>query len=294
MLGQIIFADFAIISVFIYNDFMQNTIRQLRDYRLLPDALSPEVGLIAKLHTFKVAVFLDYDGTLAPVMAQPEQAVLSESMRQTIARLSKVAMVAIVSGRDKSNIEELVNLPNIYYVGNHGFDIEGLGNNPIHHEVGRDRLLTMEKCFRQLQSRLINIPGVVFEPKKLTVTIHYRFVSEKDLALFFELTKETVGQYSSLKLTGGKKVVEIRPNVDWNKGKAMLWLAEKLSFSHPDCYLVYIGDDLSDEDAFRLLPSQGAGILVGNHEAHTYADYHLPDPSQVEVFLNALISELHT
>jgi trehalose 6-phosphate phosphatase len=275
-----------------YNNFMETKIRQVRDYWLLPDALSPEVGLIAKLREFKLAVFLDYDGTLVPVMAHPEEALLSESMRQAIAKLSQVAMVAIVSGRNKSNIEELVNLPNIYYVGNHGFDIEGLGKNPIHHEVGRECLLTMEKCFRQLQSRLMNIPGVVFEPKKLTVTIHYRSVSEKDLPLFFELTEETMTHYSALKLTGGKKVVEIRPNVDWNKGKAVLWLAEKLKLNRPGCYLVYIGDDLSDEDAFRLLPSQGTGILVGNHGAQTYADYHLQDPQQVELFLNTLISEL--
>lgn len=271
---------------------MQTKIRQVRDYRLLPDALSPELGLIAKCREFKIAVFLDYDGTIVPIMARPEDAQLSESMRQTIAKLSQVALVAIVSGRNKSNIEELVNLPNLYYVGNHGFDIEGFGKNPIHHEVGRECLLTMEKCFRQLQSRLMNIPGVVFEPKKLTVTIHYRFVNAKDLQLFFELTQETMAHYSALKLTGGKKVVEIRPNVDWNKGKAVRWLAEELKWNGPDCYLIYIGDDLSDEDAFRLLPSQGAGILVGNHEAQTYADYHLQDPLQVELFLNTLISEL--
>lgn len=269
---------------------MQN--RQLRDYWLLPDALSPEIKLIEKLGEFKVAVFLDYDGTIVPIMAHPEKAVLSESMRQTIAKLSQVAMVAIVSGRNRENIQELVNLPNIYYVGNHGFDIQGPGKNPIHREVGRECLPMMEKCFRQLQSRSMHIPGIVFEPKKLTVTIHYRFAAEKDLRTFFQLAEETVGQYPALKLTGGKKVTEIRPNIDWNKGSAVLWLAEKLSFQYPHCYLIYMGDDLTDEDAFRQLPMQGAGILVGNHEAQTYADYHLENSEKVELFLNNLIVKL--
>lgn len=271
-------------------NIMKNKIRQIRDYRLLPDALSPEAGLMQKLRGLKIAVFLDYDGTIVPISENPEKAIVSESMRQTILALSQKTMVAIVSGRNKSNIEELVHLPDIYYVGNHGFDMDG----PDHArwEVGVECLPAMEKCFRELQTRLMIIPGVVFELKKLTVTLHYRLVSPKDLPLFFEFIRNTVAEYPSLKLTGGKQVAEIRPNLDWNKGTAVLWLAEKLGFYNPNSYLIYLGDDLSDEDAFALLPDQGAGILVGNHETETYADYHLSDPLQVELFLKNLQSQL--
>lgn len=267
---------------------MQNKVKLLRDYGLLPDALSSEAQLIEKLRKFKLAVFLDYDGTIVPIHAHPEKAILSEPMRETIAKLAQVATVSIVSGRNRENIEELVSLPNIYYIGNHGFDIKGPRENPLRYERGRECLPVMEKCFRQLQSRLINVPGIVFEPKKLTVTIHYRFVAEKELPLFFQLTEETIALYPALKLTAGKKVVEIRPNLDWNKGAAVLWLAEQLKLNYPDYYLIYLGDDLTDEDAFQRLPPHSAGILVGNHEAKTYADYHLPNPEQVEHFLNAL------
>lgn len=148
------------------------------------------------------------------------------------------------------------------------------------------------KMFSELQTVLMPIEGVQFEPKKLTVTIHYRFVSAEHVSLFFELMHKIVGKYPQLKISSGKKVLEIRPNLDWNKGRAMQWLTEKLSFNHPNCFIIYIGDDLTDEDAFRILPTQSAGILVGNHEKQTYADYHLQDPEEVKIFLEKLIAAI--
>lgn len=268
---------------------MQNQNHLLRDYRKLPDALSAGVNLLGKFAGHRLSVFLDYDGTLTPIMPHPEEAVLSETMRATILALSKVALVAVVSGRNKNNIQDLVGLPNIFYVGNHGFDIEGPLGTDIHYEIGLDSIRMMEKCFRQLQTELMEIPGVQFEPKKLTVTIHYRHVEEKNIPLVFELIKNCVQKYPELKISAGKKVLEIRPNIDWDKGRAVLWLAEKLGLNQPHDLLIYLGDDLTDEDAFRILPPHGIGILVGNHADLTYADYHLQDPDQVKQFLDKLI-----
>lgn len=263
--------------------------RFLRDYRTLPDAIADSARIMARLRHFKLAVFLDYDGTLTPIAHHPEEARLSEAMRQTIFALSQVAVVGIVSGRDKANIQELVNLPNLYYAGNHGFDIEGPRGSGIHHEVGRECLHAMEKCFREMQAHLMPISGVQFEPKKLTVTIHYHRVEERDQPLMLALMGEIVEKYPQLQLTPGKAVRELRPNVEWNKGQAVLWLLEQLRLNQPDVYTIYMGDDQSDEDAFRLLPEQGLSILVGNHEKETYADYHLQDPEQVKIFLRAIL-----
>lgn len=127
---------------------MKNIDRHLKDYQRLPDALSKETNLLAKINNFKVAVFLDYDGTLTPIVPHPEEAVISAQMRQTISALSQVAMVTVISGRNKSNIQELINLANIYYIGNHGFDIEGPDKSGIHFEVGHECLPIMEKCFQ--------------------------------------------------------------------------------------------------------------------------------------------------
>ncbi len=271
---------------------MEKQVRYLKDYHILPDALAVETGLIAKLRGLKVMVFLDYDGTLTEIMPHPEEARISEEMRQAIHNLSQVATVCIISGRDKHNIQDLINLPNLFYVGNHGFDIEGPAGSNIHREVGMDTLLIMEKCFRELQTKLIEIPGVQFEPKKLTVTIHYRLVEEKNVGLVFEIMREVVGKYPQLKISTGKKVIEIRPQIEWDKGRAAQWLTEMLGFDQAGADIIYIGDDLSDEDAFKILPTQGIGILVGNHSAQTYASYHLADPEQVKIFLKNLTTAI--
>lgn len=267
---------------------MENLLRQRRDYRQLPTFQWETTAIVKKLSVARLAIFLDYDGTITPLQPHPEDALLGAEMRATIRALSQWVKVSIVSGRNKNNIEELVGLPNLFYVGNHGFDIEGPAGSGIRHEVGVDSIRILEKCFRELQTHLIEIPGVQFEPKRLTVTIHYRLVEENNLHLVFGLVKQVVGKYPRLKITAGKKVLEIRPHVEWDKGRAVLWLAEQWGFIHPQDCLLYIGDDLTDEDAFRILPPHGIGILVGNHDAQTYADYHLQDPAQVKLFLDNL------
>lgn len=264
---------------------MKTNIRYLKDYHLLPDILAHQNLLLDKIKQDKVAVFLDYDGTLTPIATHPERAFISEEMRQTIYTLSQQIPVTIVSGRNRNNIQDLVNLKNLYYIGNHGFDIEGPAGSGIHYEVGHECMPAMEKCFRELQASLLAIPGIQFEPKKLSVTLHYRLVDAENVHIFTDIMRKTVEKYPQLKLTSGKKVLEIRPNLDWDKGRGVLWLAEKLNLKPADSFLIYIGDDLTDEDAFRILPEQGAGILVGFHEKQTYAEYHLNDPGEVKLWL---------
>ena len=275
-----------------YHDLMNFPIRSPKEYHLLPDALAVSSDLIKKLTQFRLIVFLDYDGTITPIMPHPEQAIISEEMRQVILNLSQVTPAGIVSGRDKHNIQKLLNLPNLYYIGNHGFDIEGPPPDSIHYEVGIEYLPILKKCYRELQSNLSKIPGLQFEPKRLTDTIHYRFTAEKDVDLLFKITRHTVDNYPQLKISTGKKVLEIRPNVDWDKGKAVQWLAGILGFNQPNTRILYLGDDLTDEDAFRILPNHAIGILVGNHSDQTYAQYHLEDPEQVKIFLKNLTQNI--
>jgi trehalose-phosphatase len=261
---------------------MKTPNRFLRDYHQLPSALSCERRLAA-------AVFLDYDGTLTPVMPRPEQAVLDPAMRQTLRALSQVAAVGIVSGRDKSDIQQLVDLPCLYYAGNHGLEIEGPATAAIRHEIGVDCLPILTDCLQELSPLLADIPGVWWEPKRLTITVHYRAVAPHDVPRLTQTMQNGVKKYPALRLCSGKSVLEIRPNLAWDKGRAVMWLSEKLQLDASGTGLIYLGDDLSDEDVFRQLPPQGMGILVGNHAERTYADYHLTDPEQVKIFLENLL-----
>lgn len=266
--------------------------RPPRDHHLLPDALSQESLIFSRMTFGKTGVFLDYDGTLTPITDDPQAAILSENMRSTLIELSHETMLAVVSGRSKDNVEALVATPDIYYVGNHGFDIEGPKQNHLRLEVGLEWIPILEKCYREVQTQLMAIPGVQFEPKRFTVTIHHRFVEEGQFKLVFEILHKTVSKYPQLKITTGKKVLEIRPNMHWDKGQAVIWLAKQLNFLNLESFLLYIGDDITDEDAFYSLPHNGASILVGEHGGKTYADYHLEDTEQVKIFLDHLTQYL--
>ena len=107
-----------------------------------------------------------------------------------------------------------------------------------------------------------------------------------------QLTEKIIRHYPKLKIGGGKKVLEIRPNIDWGKGNAVDWISDKLNLNQPTVFRIYLGDDITDEDAFRMMPEQGVGILVGHHSQETYADYRLTDPNQVLTFIKKLIETL--
>lgn len=262
--------------------------RVQRPYQELPDAADKKNRLIDRLADFKIAIFLDYDGTLTPIMAHPEEALLADGMRRALAVCAGKATVAIVSGRDKNNIQDLVNLPQIIYAGNHGFDIEGVGEMPIRYQAGVDFIPVLWQFFEEIQAVLCGISGVRIEFKKLSVAVHYRNVGEDSEQRVIGLTQKMVGQYATLSIIAGKKVLEIRPNIDWNKGRAVEWIVEKLNLKQPDICIIYIGDDITDEDAFRTLSDPSVGILVGHHAEKTYAHYRLENPFQVQVFIENL------
>jgi len=92
----------------------------------------------------------------------------------------------------------------------------------------------------------------------------------------------------------GKKVYELLPDIDWNKGKAVLWLLETLGLEGWNVLPIYIGDDRTDEDAFRALEKPGVGILVSDRAQETSANYTLRNPEEVERFLQNITGHLHT
>ncbi|AQT68450.1 putative glycosyl hydrolase [Anaerohalosphaera lusitana] len=238
--------------------------------------------------TRKPAVFLDYDGTLTPIVEHPEDATLSPEMADALIELNKHCTVAIVSGRDLADVRSMVNLDQLIYAGSHGFDIQGPHGMHIELQKGEDALPHLEIAHQALQQKLHAIPNARIERKKFAIAVHYRQVPDNRVDDLLEIGHELADSYPQLKLTGGKKIFELRPNVEWDKGSAVLWLLEKLELD-PDKFLpIYIGDDLTDEDAFKALKSKGVGIMVSDEVEDTAADYVLTDTEQTRIFLEQL------
>lgn len=237
------------------------------------------------------AVFLDYDGTLTPIVSRPEDAVLDPRMRQTLRDLAANCFVAVISGRDLPDVQDLVGLDNLVYAGSHGFDIAAPQGQRLAHQSGQEFLPALESAEQELRARLENsIPGVQVERKKFSVAVHYRRADAGRVGEVEQVVDRVRAESGRLRKSAGKKIFELQPDLDWHKGKALLWLLDRLGLNRPDVVPLYLGDDVTDEDAFKVLQERGLGIAVQDAPAPTAARYRLRDPREVQKFLQALIT----
>ncbi|MBD3263895.1 MAG: trehalose-phosphatase [Candidatus Omnitrophica bacterium] len=237
----------------------------------------------------KTVLFLDYDGTLTPIVDRPELAVMSEEMRKVLKILCEKVIVAVVSGRMREDVEKLVGIEDIFYAGSHGFDIKG-PNFSLVQPKAEKVIPLISKIIGELSEQLRQIEGVIIEDKKLSAAIHYRLAEKSKLPFIEKLVKEIVKENESLRLMRGKKVFEILPAIDWNKGKAIRWIMKALNLSWDKNSIVYIGDDTTDEDAFRVLRSRGMPILVSEEIKTSSADFYLSSPEEVRLLFEKVLS----
>lgn len=275
-----------------------------------PSALKSFEQITAVAKNKKIAVFLDYDGTLTPIVDDPDRAIMSNAMRSAVRNVAKYFPTAIISGRSCDKVYELVGLTELYYAGSHGMDIMGpvrnsaSGDHPncikSTDQQGKEVNLfqpasaftsMIDEVFRTLVESSKDIKGAKVENHKFCASVHYRNVDEKSWPTIAQCVHDVLKDYPRLRLTHGRKVLEVRPEIDWNKGKAVEFLLESLGLSNSDNVLpIFIGDDRTDEDAFKVLRqgNLGYGILVSPVPKESNASYSLRDPSEVLEFLKSL------
>lgn len=258
----------------------------------LPSALESGEAIAAELVGRRPAFFLDYDGTLTPIVSQPEDALLADDVRQVLRELAGLCTVAIVSGRDRADVEPLVALDGLVFAGSHGFDIRGPNGLRMEHQGGRACLSALEKAESELRSAFETIEGARVERKRFAIANHYRNVADSDNPRVERVVREVAARYPTLRISHGKKVFELRPDIDWDKGRAVLWLLEALGLDDSKALPFYLGDDVTDEDAFLALADRGIGVLVGRPSYLTHATYGLRDTEEVRQFLERMVRTL--
>lgn len=235
-----------------------------------------------------ILLLLDYDGTIVPIQKTPDLANLSNSMRKLlISLLSQPNLVTgIVSGRSMKDIKEKVGIPYISYIANHGFEIQS-GKFKWQHKILDEIVPINRKLIMLLKQAFRNAEGVIIEDKGITISIHYRNLKGMYIYDLKSIVKKIVIPYSSIiKVSGGKKVIEIKPRINWHKGKAIIELMKLLGLKNSPL-IFYFGDDKTDEYAFRTLAANCITVFVGNNR-QTNANYYLNDPKEVEIFLRKL------
>ncbi|MCP5367577.1 MAG: trehalose-phosphatase [Hyphomicrobiales bacterium] len=260
----------------------------------IPNALDHRDELRRRTAGKHLAVFLDYDGTLTPIAERPEDAILSDTMRAVVRDLAHRCTVAIVSGRDRHDVEDLVGIDDLIYAGSHGFDIASPGGRTLERREGTGFGPLLAEVDAGLRRDLAGIDGVLIELKKASVAVHYRLVAADLRGRVTDAVQAVLAAHDDLKMTPGKMVCEIQPRLDWDKGKAVLYMLQALDLDKGDVLPLYFGDDITDEDAFAALKGRGIGVFVGDVDnpevagRHSAADYRLEDPEETGRLLSDL------
>jgi trehalose-phosphatase len=196
--------------------------------------------------------------------------------------------LAIVSGRSLSDIKARMGLRGVHYSGNHGLEIEGPGCVWSHPGAGA-ALGDVQGVARDLSDALKAYRGTLLENKCLTLSVHYRGMPAKSCWALRELLVNSLRPYArSLMLASGKKTWEIRPRVEWNKGHALLRIARSVGRGSN---LMFVGDDGTDEEGFRILKGRAITVRVGPTQ-ESRANFHLRSQTQVHSLLELLFRTL--
>ena len=242
-----------------------------------------------------VFLMLDYDGTLAPIARTPQEAAVPERVKNVLKKLSEDPgyKIAVISGRSLDDLKKRLALKNIIYAGNHGLELWG-PKIKFTNTVSDSYRGLLKRIKNELSKKLSQIKGALLEDKGLTLSLHYRLVKDKEAPLVKNIFYNVIascGAENKVKIGTGKMVLEVRPRSEWDKGKISLWLLyrQKFAVRNKGVFPVFIGDDVTDEDAFVALRRKGATVLVGENK-NSCAQYYLKGPQDVLNFLEYLLT----
>jgi trehalose-phosphatase len=196
--------------------------------------------------------------------------------------------VVIVSGRDQADVRNLVGIPEIVYAGSHGLEIQG-PDLCLELPEGVDALEDLDKAAEKLDELLQTIPGARLERKRFALVVHYSDQDGGSVGRVESAVRLVQARFPRLQKTGGKEVFELLPDIDWDKGRVVSWLLSELGLDNSDVLPIYIGDDVTDEGAFRALRVSGLGILVADRPQPSAATYRVSDTDQVTALLRYIV-----
>ncbi len=228
----------------------------------------------------RVLLMSDYDGTLAPLVGEPSQAWLAPGVRDHLRAIADAPGVrlTIISGRDLVDLRARVGVTDAIYAGCHGLEVDGPDMAWSHPEA-EAQLDSLRMISLALNQRKCAVEGMRVETKRLALSVHYRDVApERMQAVEVELARAIQRKGHRLKIFHGSKVIEILPQVGWNKGECALWIRETVERQSPRPLMtLYMGDDWMDEYAFEALAEPAVTIKIGDRAPASRARYRLPD-----------------
>jgi trehalose-phosphatase len=254
-------------------------------------ALTPDIE--ARLGGTPLFVMLDVDGTLAPIVSRPEDAAVAPRTRAVLERLVATpgVVVILVSGRAANDAMGIVRVSGVWTIGNHGFEVVTPAGELETDPDLADQSAAIAQAARELEPIVAAVAGAKLENKRWTLSVHYRLAA-RDAVPPLRAEVERVAFGLRLRMTDGKEIVEVRPIAQVDKGTAVVMLGERLQAFQPGASVVFVGDDRTDEDAFRSLRARSPRAVTirvdESGEDETAAEVRLRDPAAVHDFLEWL------
>jgi len=219
----------------------------------------------------KLALLLDFDGTLSPLVSRPEDAVLPAATKGLLERLSRSwnVSLAIISGREVDNVRDKVNIPGVTYAGSHGLNIIFPDSTRYDHIVPENIITTSRQLVKTVEKTCVR-DGATLEDKGAVFTFHYRNVSPDKQPQIISQVEKLINE-AGFKVGRAHAAIESKPPLYWDKGKACKLIMEKLYASdwQSSVGCVYVGDDVTDEDAMLALKGVGFSFKVTDGGLHT-------------------------
>jgi trehalose-phosphatase len=254
-------------------------------------------GLSPRLTLFPRLILLDVDGTLAPIVPRPELAVVPEETLAIIAALAATpgVTVGLVTGRSAADARRMVGVDGLWVIGNHGLELQRPDGGVEIELAAADYADVMARVADRLAPVVAAVPGARLENKIWTLSVHYRQVAAGSVADFRSAVGNIVAD-EGLTVRDGKQVIEVRPPVPVDKGTAVVGLVRRLSgrAGLAGASVLFAGDDVTDEDAFRALRAQVPGavtVRVGDAEDGrvSAAEYRVDDPAALRELLAEMV-----
>jgi trehalose-phosphatase len=243
-----------------------------------------------------LALMLDIDGTLSPIARTPAEAGVPEATRNVLRQLATLphVTVALVSGRSAADAWTMAGVEGAWVIGNHGLELR----TPSGQVSANDEVRRFENAVAQAARSLSSVhrtaPGALLENKRWTLSLHYRLADASSVPALLRRARE-VADACGLRVTEGKKVVELRPPISIDKGTASAAFAERQGALREGASALYAGDDSTDEDAFRELRARSSRAVTArivaaddHRTVDTHAEFALASPDELRQILEWL------
>jgi alpha,alpha-trehalase len=265
----------------------------------IPDALQVYSQLKELVTARRPMVFLDFDGTLSDIVDHTESATLVTGAAEALRALARQCAVGVISGRDLADVRRRIDVDGLWFAGSHGFELVAPDGSHHQNAAATTAVDTLTRTANQLTRDLSDITGTLVEHKRFAVAVHYRNVDPKRIDDVIAAVRRR-GRSEGLRTTTGRKIIELRPNIEWDKGKTLHWMLDHIATTdntvgHDTTLPIYIGDDITDEDAFDAVRFDGVGIMVRHDEGRdrlSSATFSLENPTAVVEFIHRLAEDL--